>query len=103
MYNVMYRKMGSSWIVIDKDKKEVVCEIRGPVGVCATSSGILLHHGMYIHSFGFHRHMPKTTLLKFGLGESEEVLNQIVSDKLATKLLLVNPENLSMIMRACRN
>ena len=102
-YSVMYRKVGTSWIVIDKEMKTTVCEIRGPVGVCLHPSGIVIHHGMYVNSWGFHQRVSGTVLLKFGVGEAEEVLNQIVSDRLAAKLLLYDLKKLDMIMKACRN
>lgn len=103
MYSVMYRKLGTSWIVIDRTDKSVICEIRGAVGVCMHPSGIPLHHGMYVHSFAFHRRCPNSVLLAFGVGESEEVLNQLISDQLAARILINNPKRLHMIMKACRN
>lgn len=102
-YHVMYRKLGTSWIVVDRKTKTTICEIRGPVGVCLHPMGIAIHHGMYLDSYGFHRACPGTVLLKFSVGEAEEVLNQLISDRLAAKLLLRDPEKLDMLMKACRN
>lgn len=102
-YSIMYRKMGISWIVINRETKSTVCEIRGPVGVCLHPMGIPLHHGMYVISTRFHQCNPESVLLKFGPWEAEEVLNQIVSDQLAAKLLLRDEKKLKSLMIACRN